>query len=87
VGSWRRAVIGLDQRLGPTHLSVDGKDRPAVQQGVDLLWVKKRTSAECKNCDMLLPVPGRSYERSRKGTPRSSSQPVKAVGHSFQNKT
>jgi hypothetical protein len=25
---------------------MDGKDRPVVQQGFDLLWVKQRTSAE-----------------------------------------
>ena len=62
---------------------VDGKVRPVVQQGDNLSWVKQRTSAECKNCDMLLPVPGRSYERGRKVTPRSSSQPVKTDGHSF----
>jgi hypothetical protein len=27
---------------------VDGKDRPVVQQGIDILWVQVTTSAECK---------------------------------------
>jgi hypothetical protein len=27
---------------------VDGKDRPVVQEGIDLLWVQVTTSAECK---------------------------------------
>ena len=34
-----------------------------------------------KYCGLSLPVPGRNCERGRKGTPRSSSQPVKTDGH------
>ena len=71
----------------PHTWCVDGKAYPVVQQGVESLMGKVTTSAECKKCDMLLPVPGRSYEHGGKGAPRSPNQPVKAVGHSFQNKT
>jgi hypothetical protein len=60
--------------LAPYQGSMDGKVRPVVQQGFDLLWVQVTTSA--------LPVPGRSYERGRKGAHRSSNQPVKTDGHS-----
>jgi hypothetical protein len=35
----RRMVNGLDHWLGPTPGSVDGKDRPVVQQGFDLFWI------------------------------------------------
>jgi hypothetical protein len=77
----------LGSSTGPhTKESMDGKVCSVVQQGFDLLWVKQHTSVECMNCDMLLPVLERSYERSRKGTPWSSSQHVKAVGHSFGKK-
>ena len=48
---------------------VDGKSYPVVQQGVECLMGKVTTSAECMNCNMLLPIPGRSYEHSGKGAP------------------
>ena len=70
----------------PHTWCVDGNLSPVVQQGVESLMGKVTTSAECKKCDMLLPVPGRSYEHGGKGAPRSPNQPVKAVGHSFQYK-
>jgi hypothetical protein len=31
----------------PYKRSMDGKVRPVVQQGIDLLWVQVTTSAEC----------------------------------------
>ena len=68
-GVAERAVIGLDHLLAPHHGIVYGKVRLVVQQGVGLSWVKQRTSTECKNCDMLLPIPGRSYEYGGKGIP------------------
>jgi hypothetical protein len=46
--------------------SVDGKDRPVVQQGFDLFW-KDTPLQSVKGCDMLPLVPGRSCERCRKG--------------------
>ena len=36
----RGTVNDLDQKLGPTPKRVYGKDRPVVQQSLDLLWVK-----------------------------------------------
>jgi hypothetical protein len=36
------------QDWAPHQGSVDGKDRPVVQQGFDLSWVQVTTSAECK---------------------------------------
>jgi hypothetical protein len=66
----------------PHQGSVDGKDRPVVQQGFDLLWVQVTTSAECTKSIKILLVPGRSCERGSKGAHRSSNQPVKADGHS-----
>jgi hypothetical protein len=65
---------------------MDGKVRPVVQQGIDLLWVQVTTSAECTKSIKILPVPARSYERGRKRAHRSSNQPVKTDGHSFLNK-
>jgi hypothetical protein len=65
---------------------MDGKVRPIVQQGFDLLWVQVTTSAECTKSIKILCVPGRSYERGRKGPHQSSYQPVKTDGHSFLNK-
>jgi hypothetical protein len=62
---------------------MDGKVRPVVQQGVDLLWVLVTTSAECTKSMKILPVPGRSYEHGRKGAHRSYNQPVKTDEHSF----
>jgi hypothetical protein len=62
---------------------MDGKVRPVVQQGVDLLWVQVTTSAECTKSIKILPVSGRSYEHDRKGAHRSSNQPVKTGKHSF----
>jgi hypothetical protein len=62
---------------------MDRKVHPVAQQGVDLLWVKLTTSAECTKSIKILPVPGRSYEHGRKGTHRSSNQPVKTDEHSF----
>ena len=41
-----KAVIGLGLGLGPAQRSADGKDRPVVQQGLDLSRVKQRTSVE-----------------------------------------
>jgi hypothetical protein len=38
-GSWRRTVIGLDHRLGPTHKKCGRACNSDVQQGFDLLWV------------------------------------------------
>ena len=38
------------------------------------------------NCDCHSLFREGNCERGRKGTPRSSSQPVKTDGHSFQNK-
>ena len=35
-----RAVIGLDQLLGPTTWNCGWVSCPVVQQGVDLSWVK-----------------------------------------------
>jgi hypothetical protein len=81
-GSRRRTVIGLDHQLGPIKRSMDGKVRPVVQQSVDLSWVQVTTSAECAKSIKILPVPGRSYERGRKGAHRSSNQPVKTDRHS-----
>jgi hypothetical protein len=66
-----------------TKRSMDGKVHPVVQQSVDLSWVQVTTSAECTKSIKILPVPGRSYERGRKGAHRSSNQPVKTAGHSF----
>jgi hypothetical protein len=62
---------------------MDGKVRPVVQQGIDLLWVQVTTSAECTKSIKILPVPGRSYKHGRKGAHRSSNQPVKTDEHSF----
>jgi hypothetical protein len=50
----------------PHQGSVDGKDRPVVQQGFDLSW-KYIPLQSVKGCDMLPLVPGRSCERRRKG--------------------
>jgi hypothetical protein len=49
----------------PHHGSVDGNVRPVVQQGFDLFW-KDTPLQSVKRYDMLLLVPGRSYERGRK---------------------
>ena len=69
-GSREGAVIGFDHMSGPHTKGVwTGISCPVVQQGVESLMGKVTTSAECMNCDMLLPVPGRSDEHSRKGTP------------------
>jgi hypothetical protein len=62
---------------------MDGKVRPVVQQGIDLLWVQVTTSAECTKSIKILPASGRSYEHGRKGAHRSSNQPVKTDEHSF----
>jgi hypothetical protein len=62
---------------------MDGKVRPVVQQGVDLLWVQVTTSAECTKSIKMLLIPGRSYEHGRKGAHQSSNQPVKTDEHSF----
>jgi hypothetical protein len=66
----------------PYKRSMDGKVRPVVQQGIDLLWLQVTTSAECIKSIKILHVPGRSCKRGRKGAHRSSNQPVKADGHS-----
>jgi hypothetical protein len=66
----------------PYKKSMDGKVRPIVQQSIDLLWVQVITSAECTKSIKILPVPGRSYERGKKGAHRSSNQPVKTDGYS-----
>jgi hypothetical protein len=47
-GSWRRTVIGLDHRLGPTHKKCGRASYSDVQQGFDFLWVQVTTSIECK---------------------------------------
>jgi hypothetical protein len=70
------------QDWAPHQGSVDGSARPVVQQGFDLSWVQVTTSAECIKSIKILPVPGRSCERGRKGAHRSSNQPVKTDGHS-----
>jgi hypothetical protein len=62
---------------------MDGKVRPVMQQGIDLLWVQVTTSAECTKSIKILPVLGRNYKRGRKGAHRSSNQPVKTDEHSF----
>jgi hypothetical protein len=78
----------LGSSTGPhTKISMDGKVRPVVQQRVDLSWVQVATSAECTKSIKILPVPGRSCERDRKGAHQSSNQPVKTGGHSSFNKS
>jgi hypothetical protein len=62
---------------------MDGKVRPVVQQGIDLLWVQVTTSAEYTKSIKILPVSGRNYEHGRKGAHQSSNQPVKTNEHSF----
>jgi hypothetical protein len=64
---------------------MDGKVRPDVQQGFDLLWVQVTTSAECKK------VTG--YSLFREGAtnaagkePIEANQPIKTDEHSFLNK-
>ena len=42
----RKTVIDLGLGLGPAQMSADGKVRSGMQQGLDLSWVKQRTSAE-----------------------------------------
>jgi hypothetical protein len=70
------------QDWAPYQGSMDEKVRPVVQQGFDLLWVQVTTSAECTKSIKILPVLGRSYECGRKGSHRSSNQPVKTDRHS-----
>jgi hypothetical protein len=70
------------QDLAPYQGSMDRKVRPIVQQGFDLLWVQVTTSVECTKIIKILPITGRSYERGKKGSHRSSNQPVKTDEHS-----
>jgi hypothetical protein len=95
--SWSRKRVGMQGRRKEHWLaringwatyqgSMDGKVRPVVQQTIDLLWVQVTTSAECTKSIKILPVLGRSYEHGRKGSYRSSNQPVKTGGHSSLNK-
>jgi hypothetical protein len=51
---------------------MDGKVRPVVQQGVDLLWVQVTTSAECKKVSR--------YSLFREGaTNTAEKEPIKAL--------
>ena len=56
-----------------TKESVDGKDRPVVQQGGDLLWVKQRTSAECKNVTCYSTFQEGTMNAAGKKAPQSPS--------------
>jgi hypothetical protein len=47
-GPWRRTMIGLDHRLGPTPRKCGRAHDSDVQQGFYVLWVQVTTSAECK---------------------------------------
>jgi hypothetical protein len=70
---------GLGSSTRPhTKRSMDRKVHPVVQQSVDLSWVQVTTSIECTKSIKILPIPGRSCERGRKGAHRNSNQPVKA---------
>jgi hypothetical protein len=52
--------------------SMDGKVRPVVQQGVDLLWVQVTTSAECKKVSR--------YSLFREGAMNTArKEPIKAL--------
>jgi hypothetical protein len=50
----------------PHQGSVDGKERPIVQQGFDLFW-NNAPLQSVQRCDMLPLVPGRICKRCRKG--------------------
>jgi hypothetical protein len=83
-------VCGVTEKNGDWLGSSTGPHTKEVWTGkyarlcssVDLSWVQVTTSAECTKSIKILPVPGRSYERGRKGAYRSSNQPVKTDGHS-----
>jgi hypothetical protein len=51
---------------------MDGKVRPVVQQGFDLLWVQVTTSAECKKVS--------GYSLFREGAMNmAEKEPIKAL--------
>jgi hypothetical protein len=63
--------------------------RNASRQGIKDKFSYGKSNAPLQrilNCDCHSLFREGNCERGRKGTPRSSSQPVKTDGHSFQNK-
>jgi hypothetical protein len=60
------------QDWAPHQGSVDGKDRPVVQQGFDLSWVQVTTSVECKKVS--------GYSLFREGAANTAGkEPIKAL--------
>jgi hypothetical protein len=56
----------------PYKRSMDGKVRPVVQQGIDLLWVRVTTSAECKKVS--------AYSLFREGATNAAvKEPIEAL--------
>ena len=63
-----------------------GKIRLVLQQGLDLLWVKQRTSAECIKVTCYSTFQDGTTNAAGKEAPQSAS-PVTPDEHSLQNKS